>query len=126
MSQARQIVAAGAPSTTRPQAGVAEPNELDLQLRFGVVAVAGEVDTLSAPRLAAVLAPLVAHGGPVRINLRDVTFIDAAGIGVLAGAAASICGRGHIVVLDPAPTALRVIDIVGLREAIDVRPPLRH
>lgn len=53
-----------------------------------VASLAGEIDILTASRLRAHLAELVVnHGGPPRviIDLGDVTFCDALGLGVLIG-----------------------------------------
>jgi anti-sigma B factor antagonist len=52
-----------------------------------LVTVAGEVDIATVPRLRERLAALAASGRPLIVDLDRVTFIDAAGLGVLAGAA---------------------------------------
>ncbi len=55
--------------------------------RYVLVAVAGEVDIATVPRLRERLWPLAASGRPLVADLERVSFIDASGLGVLAGAA---------------------------------------
>jgi anti-anti-sigma factor len=52
---------------------------------YVLVTVAGEVDFASAPGLRERLVTLVAAGRPLVVDLDRVSFIDAAGLGVLAG-----------------------------------------
>jgi anti-sigma B factor antagonist len=71
-----------------------------------VVTVAGELDIATMPWLREQLSVLVASGGAVIADLDRVCFIDAAGLGVLAGAAGRaaahggslhvVCARGRI------------------------------
>ena len=58
-------------------------------LLAGVRVVHGgrDVDIVTAPRLRARLAALAAAGRPVMVDLDQGRFIDAAGLGALAGAA---------------------------------------
>ena len=65
-----------------------------------LVTVAGEVDLATVPRLREQLFALAAGGRPLIADLDRVSFIDAAGLGVLAGAAgraAAHGGRLHVV-----------------------------
>ena len=50
-----------------------------------LVTVAGEVDIATVPQLRERLAAPTASGRPLIVDLDPVTFIDAAGLGVLAG-----------------------------------------
>jgi anti-sigma B factor antagonist len=52
-----------------------------------LVTVAGEVDIATVPQLQERLAAPASSGQPLIVNLDRVTFIDAAGLGALAGAA---------------------------------------
>jgi anti-sigma B factor antagonist len=59
-----------------------------------LVTVAGEVDTATVPLLRDRLAAPTASGWPLIVDLDGVTFIDAAGLGVLASAAGRAAARG--------------------------------
>lgn len=96
------------------------------QTRFGVLVVGGELDSATAPTLAASLAPLLEAGGHVRVNARAVTFIGAAGLQVLIDAARALGTRGRLVVLDPSPVVRRAIELFGLRAMVDVVIPVRR
>jgi anti-sigma B factor antagonist len=61
---------------------------------YVLVTVAGEVDFASAPRLRERLFALAATGRPLMADLDRVSFIDAAGLGVLAGAARQAAAHG--------------------------------
>ncbi len=83
-----------------------------------VVRVRGEVDLASVPALWEVLslAETRLHGafadGPLVLDLRAVTFLDASGLGVLVRAARRARRRGGRVVLrHPSPIALRVLEL---------------
>jgi anti-sigma B factor antagonist len=56
--------------------------------------VAGEVDIATVPQLQERLAAPAAAGRPLIIDLDRVTFIDAAGLGVLARAASRAAAHG--------------------------------
>jgi anti-sigma B factor antagonist len=65
-----------------------------------LITVAGEIDIATVPQLRGQLTLLAAGGRPVIADLTGVTFIGAAGLGVLAGAAGKAAGSGgslHVV-----------------------------
>ena len=59
-----------------------------------LVTVAGEVDIATVPRLRGQLVALAAGGRPLIADLDRAGFIDAAGLGVLAGAAGRAAAHG--------------------------------
>ena len=61
---------------------------------YVLVTVAGEVDFASAARLRERLFTLAPAGRPLVADLDRVSFIDAAGLGVLAGAARQAAAQG--------------------------------
>jgi anti-sigma B factor antagonist len=88
-------------------AASAEPDEdgvLTVRVRhepgYVLVTVAGEVDFASAAGLRERLVTLAASGRPLVADLDRVSFIDAAGLGALAGAARHATAHG---------TSLRVV-----------------
>jgi anti-sigma B factor antagonist len=96
------------------------PTDFSVTTRGGIVVVAGDVDMLTAPALRAALCPLVEAGGHVRLNARSVTFFGSSGLHVVADAATRLGTRGRIVVLNPSAIVLRVIELFGFRDRLDV------
>jgi anti-anti-sigma factor len=92
-----------------------------------VVAVRGEVDVATAPALRRALADVGARRHddaavvPLVIDLSGVTFMGAAGLGVLVGAARRERLAGSEVVLrDPSRRTLRVLEITRLCDVFRV------
>jgi anti-sigma B factor antagonist len=74
--------------------------QVRLQPGYAVITVAGEVDIATAPQLGQHLAALAGSGRPVIADLDQVSFLDAAGLRVLAAAArqaAAVGGSLHVV-----------------------------
>ena len=59
-----------------------------------IVTVAGDIDTITAPRLRECLHKLAACGRPLVVDMDAVTFLGAAGLGVLATAASRAVAHG--------------------------------
>jgi len=59
-----------------------------------IVTVAGEVDIATVARLRARLSAVAAPGIPLVADLDQVSFIDATGLGALAGAARDAAAQG--------------------------------
>jgi anti-anti-sigma factor len=76
-----------------------------------LVTVAGEVDIATVPQLRERLAAPAASGRPLIVDLDWVTFLDAAGLGVLARAASRAAAHGGQPACGlrtaPGPAALR-------------------
>jgi len=90
------------------------------------VQLRGELDIATADQAYAYLRDLVdSQHGPVTIDLADLTFCDAAGLGVLARAAAHARRSGHSLTLTaPRPSLLRIMRITGMDEAFpEIRNP---
>jgi anti-sigma B factor antagonist len=85
-----------------------------------VIAVAGELDISNADALDSAVAAAVAPG-PARLtfDLKDLRFMDSAGIAVLIRAAE---GVGEVHLLAPAPSVRRVIEITGLTQLFTIEP----
>jgi anti-sigma B factor antagonist len=84
-----------------------------------VVTIAGEVDIATVARLRARLSALAAPGIPLVADLDQVSFIDATGLGALAGAAREAAAQGvsMYVVCDRAQTR-RLFRVTGLDRQI--------
>lgn len=89
-----------------------------------VVSVSGEIDMLTAPRLADALRTALHDaraGAPVVVDLSRVSFLDSHGLGALAEAASAASAGGHgslRVVVGDARTAIRPLQITGLNKLL--------
>lgn len=81
-----------------------------------VVALSGEIDAHSAPRLGSRLFGLAEEGKTgVVVDLSDVTFIDSTGLGVLLNALRHFALRhGRMVLVCPTDRLVRPFQITGL------------
>lgn len=90
------------------------------------VEVRGELDIATAGQAYAYLRDVVdSHDGPVTMNLSELSFCDAAGLGVLARVAGRARRSGRSLTLTAArPSLLRIMAITGMDEAFpEVRSP---
>jgi anti-sigma B factor antagonist len=93
-----------------------------------VVRIDGELDVLTAPKLAADLNSVVReHAADVVVDLRDVTFIDSAGLHVLLNAHRRLAraSRNLSVVCDGGPVR-RVIELARLVDTLGVVSPVNN
>ena len=80
------------------------------------VRVRGELDVSDAPELGRILDEERAAGHDLVVDLRDLTFIDSSGLGVLVWAAQSAAGsRRALRLLPPPPGVMRTFEVTGLR-----------
>ena len=84
-----------------------------------VVTVRGDVDVFTAPVLREALkraeGQRLLGGRPLVVDVSGVTFLDATGLGVLAGTAHRVHRRGgEIVLRHPSRMTMRVLEITGL------------
>ncbi len=98
---------------------------LDWRGRTAVLAVAGEIDLVSAPEFGEVVDVVLA-GGPEKlvVDLREVTFFCSAGLQVLAAAHRRLAERALRVVSDSAVTSgpLKTTGLdtwIGLHATVD-------
>jgi anti-sigma B factor antagonist len=93
--------------------------QVRLQGGCTVITVAGEVDIATAPQLGHHLAALAGSGRPVIADLDQVSFIDAAGLRVLAAAARqAAAGGGSLHVMSGRYQVRRVFALTGLDRQI--------
>jgi anti-sigma B factor antagonist len=103
--------------------GVSERPQRDSIL----VRVDGELDLLTAPRLATRVDHVIREcAGNVVLDLREVDFIDSAGLQVLLGARRRLTrgSRGLVIVCDDGPVrrvieAARLLDALGVVAGVD-------
>ena len=103
--------------------------ELDCQVAAdgkATVRVRGELDIATADQAYTYLRDVVdSQDGPVLMNLSELSFCDAAGLGVLARVAGHARRSGRSLKLTAArPALLRIMHITGMDEAFpEVRNP---
>lgn len=87
-----------------------------------VVAVYGEVDLYTAPRLQAELAGLVRDGvARVVVDLSGVDFCDSTGMNVLLSAMKRLREQdGSLELAAPRPAVLRILQVTGLDTVFSV------
>ena len=91
---------------------------LDVSERDGysVLAVSGEVDVATVPRLREQLHGLVAEGNiRIIVDLDGVDFLDSTGLGVLVGALKRVRSNdGELVLVCTQPRIRKVFEVTGL------------
>lgn len=91
---------------------------LDVSERDGwtILAVSGEVDVATAPRLREVLIDLVNKGQHrIVVDLGGVDFLDSTGLGVLVGALKRVRTHdGELALVCAEPRILKIFEITGL------------
>ena len=85
------------------------------------VAVAGEVDVDTAPRMRDALLEAIAEGGAVFVDLGSVTFMDSTGLSALVVARHAADARGVPLRLrDVPPRVLKLLTLTGLDDWLSV------
>jgi len=87
-----------------------------------VLEVGGEVDMLTAPTLSGLLGVLVDQGHPnLLLDLAALTFLDAAGLGVIVAASSRLQESGRLLTLRSVPAQTqRILDLTGVSELVQI------
>lgn len=87
-----------------------------------VVRVRGEIEALTAPRLADAVTEALGRGRPVVVDLTDVTFLDSAGLTALIRVTETAEGRGEPLrlAIDHNRPVIRPIQITGLEHRLSL------
>lgn len=86
-----------------------------------VVGLSGEIDIATAASAREALDEAARSGRDVLVDLREVTFMGAAGLGALVHARDALDRDGHRLTLcSPSALIARVLDVSGLAEAFIV------
>lgn len=89
-----------------------------------VVAVSGEIDLYTAPRLHSELAAAVMGDGPAQVivDMAGVDFCDSTGMNVLLAALRRARERGgDLVLAGPRPAVRKILQVTGLESVFTVR-----
>jgi anti-sigma B factor antagonist len=87
--------------------------------------VEGEVDRAVAPQLldSVLCAGLAYDHHHIVVDLAAVTFMDSAGLSALAEADRRLREQcSHLVVANPTKQIIRIFELVGLDDQLDIRP----
>jgi len=89
------------------------------------VTLVGEIDMLTASRLAATVNDLLADPPPrVVLDMTGVTFCDSQGLGTLVVLSRkATTAQSVLVLINVAEFLIRVLDITGLRSALMISAP---
>jgi anti-anti-sigma factor len=87
-----------------------------------IVVASGEIDLSSSPELRAALRDPSAHGDTVVLDLRDVTFMDSSGLGVIVGQHKRAREEGFrfAVAVDGAENVERILELSGLVSLLEI------
>jgi anti-sigma B factor antagonist len=96
--------------------------EVEQRGRYTVLAVRGEVDVYTAPRLRERLIELVSQGNhQVVVDLEGVDFLDSTGLGVLVGGLKRLRSHdGDMILVCTQPRILKVFEITGLTKVFSI------
>lgn len=89
---------------------------------FAVLAVSGEVDVATVPRLREQLHGLVADGRTsIVVDLDKVDFLDSTGLGVLVGALKRVkANDGELALVCTQPRIRKVFEVTGLTKVFSL------
>ena len=87
-----------------------------------VVAARGEIDIVTSPELRAALLDERAHAPLVVLDLREVTFIDSSGLGVIVGQQKRAQEREErlAVAVGESLAVQRILELSGLVKVLDI------
>jgi anti-sigma B factor antagonist len=91
---------------------------------YEVLAVAGEIDIVTAPRMIAALNAVLAEiESPLVVDLSRVLFMDSTGLALMMNARRRVMrsGQGFAIVCPPGPIG-RVFEIADMMETLRVYP----
>jgi anti-sigma B factor antagonist len=98
----------------------------DVDAHAVVVRVVGDLDLITAPRLATHLRRQIESrpdGTAVVVDLDECGFLGSKGVAALMTAAEDAAARGcTLSIIGCRPIVLRVLDITGVRDALNVTP----
>jgi anti-sigma B factor antagonist len=88
----------------------------------GIITAAGEIDLAGAPRLREALSDVLTAGCTrLVMDLREVTFIDSTGLGVIIGAGKKAAGlHGALRIVCDDKRVLRLLAITGISRSLTV------
>jgi len=122
-------------SPPHPQSGPStrpEPRQLPLTIdtvliepQTAVVSLEGDLDLWTAPELKRALCRLLADGcRRLILELAAVRFMDSTALGVLVAVGRRLADDERLVLAQPGPEVLRVLELTGVAGALEIFPTL--
>lgn len=95
--------------------------ELSIAATETGVVLAGEIDAHTAPELERALNDGLQRMPTLRVDMRDVTFMDSSGLRVLIGVTNTARDPGgDLVIVEPTVVIRRLVEISGLQEHLTI------
>jgi anti-sigma B factor antagonist len=90
----------------------------------GALRLSGELDMATVGQLDSALTPLCAGGGPITMQVSELTFIDSTGLHALVRAAKELKDRGCIIIhgLDGNRVVRRVLELSKVDSIGNIHP----
>ena len=76
--------------------------------------LSGELDLATLPLMESTIAPAIAKGGPITLDLSDLKFIDSSGVGSILRSLKDL-PSGCIILHGVRNTAQKVLEIMGVK-----------
>ncbi|PPA70542.1 anti-sigma factor antagonist [Jeotgalibacillus proteolyticus] len=91
------------------------------------VAIAGEIDAFTAPKLREKMEPFsLQEGITLIVDLSQVNYMDSTGIGVFVGLFKGMKSNGgHLQLIGLSDRLKRLFDITGLADIMDINPEVK-
>jgi anti-sigma B factor antagonist len=84
-----------------------------------VVGLSGEIDMATVEAMLAALRPWLQAGGPVTLDVSEVTFMDSTGLHAVVRSAEALGGRGCIIVHGAHGVLAKVLQLMDLDGTIE-------
>jgi anti-sigma B factor antagonist len=79
--------------------------------------LSGELDVGTVPTMNVAIADAVSHGGPITIDMTDLTFMDSSGVGAIIGSVKTL-PTGCIFLHGAHDGVGKVLDLMGVDRAV--------
>jgi anti-sigma B factor antagonist len=110
------------PRTDTPEFAIIDS---DVDETTSVVAVRGELDLTTAPRLKWMLHDLLEAGRTKQVvDLTETTFMDSTALGVLVGVNRSLVEGARLAIVCSRPNVLRIFELSGMDGVFTIVPTL--
>lgn len=93
----------------------------EVEQAIPVLVLRGELDIDSKGQLCESLDAVVARSGLIVLDLRELTFADSSGLGLLFSTAAGLAGRGTLILYGAHGIVLRAMEILDIEKAPNIQ-----
>ena len=81
----------------------------------------GELDASNVDQLSEAIAPEIAEGGDLTLDLAGLAFMDSTGIQVIVRTAQNLGERGTLVLVSPGSLVRRILELIPVERLENVR-----